>query len=86
MHFGREVRYPRTMTRDSHVPPIGEALAWVSRIMAIGLTMFLPGVAGNWLDARLGTSFLGPLGLVAGFSVAILSLNRLRSERDRQDR
>jgi anhydro-N-acetylmuramic acid kinase len=24
------------MTRDSHVPPIGEALAWVSRIMAIG--------------------------------------------------
>lgn len=52
--------------------------------MAIGLTMFLPGVAGNWLDARLGTSFLGPLGLAAGFSVAILSLARLRAERERQ--
>ncbi len=74
------------MARDSHISPIGEALGWVSRIMAIGLTMFLPGVAGNWLDAKLGTWFLGPLGLVAGFSAAILSLARLRSERERQKR
>lgn len=84
MHADRGARYPRRMSRDSHVSPIGEALGWVSRIMAIGLTMFLPGVAGNWLDARLGTSFLGPLGLAAGFSVAILSLARLRAERERQ--
>lgn len=74
------------MTRDSHVSPIGEALGWVSRIMAIGMTMFLPGVAGSWLDARLGTSFLGLLGLAVGFSVAILSLARLRRERDRPNR
>lgn len=74
------------MPRDSHVSPIGEALGWVSRIMAIGMTMFLPGVAGNWLDAELGTSFFGPLGLVAGFSVAILSLARLRSGRDGRKR
>jgi len=74
------------MPRDSHVSSIGEALGWVSRIMAIGLTMFLPGVAGNWLDAKLGTSFLGLLGLVAGFSVAILSLARLRSSRDGRNR
>ena len=74
------------MPRDSHVPPIGEALGWVSRIMAIGLTMFLPGVAGNWLDAKLGTSFFGPLGLVVGFSVSILSLARLRSGRDGRNR
>lgn len=86
MHSGREVRYSRRMTRDSQVPPIGEALAWVSRIMAIGLTMFLPGVAGSWLDARFGTSFLGPLGLAAGFSVAILTLARLRGGRNRADR
>jgi hypothetical protein len=32
-------------------------MAWVSRITAIGLTMFLPGVAGSWLDGRLGTRF-----------------------------
>lgn len=86
MHFDRDARYPRRMPRDSHVSPIGEALGWVSRIMAIGLTMFLPGVAGNWLDARLGTSFFGPLGLVAGFSVGILSLARLRSGRDGRNR
>lgn len=86
MHANLEARYSRRMPRDSDISPIGEALGWVSRIMAIGLTMFLPGVAGSWLDARLGTSFLGLLGLAAGFGVAILSLARLRAERDRQKR
>ena len=69
------------MARDSHVSPIGEAMTWVSRIMAIGLTMFLPGVAGGWLDTRLGTAFLGPLGLVLGFGAAIVTLARLKSGR-----
>ena len=45
--------------------------------MAIGLTMFLPGVAGGWLDARLGTSFIGPLGFVVGLGLAIYSLWQL---------
>jgi len=34
--------------------------------MAAGVAMFLPAVAGGWLDARCGTAFLGPLGLVVG--------------------
>jgi hypothetical protein len=72
------------MAPDSHVSPIGEAMTWVSRIMAIGLTMFLPGVAGGWLDSRLGTAFLGPLGLALGFSAAILALSRLRSSRGQE--
>jgi hypothetical protein len=49
--------------------------------MAIGLTMFLPGLAGNWLDARLGTRILGPLGFVVGFGTALawlVSLGRTR--------
>jgi len=58
-------------------------MVWVSRIMAIGLTMFLPGVAGGWLDARLGTGFIGPLGFVAGLGLAIFSLTRLKSRRGR---
>ena len=58
------------MARDSDVSPVGEAMVWVSRIMAIGLTMFLPGVAGGWLDARLETSFIGPLGFVVGLGLA----------------
>ena len=36
--------------------------------------MFLPAVAGNWLDSRLGTRFLGMAGLVLGF---VLGLSRL---------
>ena len=71
------------MARDSDVSPVGEAMVWVSRIMAIGLTMFLPGVAGGWLDVRFGTGFIGPLGFVAGLGLAIFSLTRLKSRRGR---
>ena len=71
------------MGRDSDVSPVGEAMVWVSRIMAIGLTMFLPGVAGGWLDARLGTSFIGPLGFVVGLSLAFYSLWQLAARRRR---
>jgi hypothetical protein len=56
------------------VSPVGEAFAWASRILAIGLAMFLPGVGGNWLDARFGTGFLGPIGLLFGFTAAIVWL------------
>jgi len=33
--------------------------------------MFLPAVAGTWLDSRLGTGFLGLVGLVLGFVAGI---------------
>ena len=66
------------MARDPGVSPIGEAMVWVSRIMAIGMTLFLPGVAGGWLDARLGTWFLGPLGIAVGLGVAIFWLAQLK--------
>jgi hypothetical protein len=62
------------MPQSSRGSPIGDALVWSSRIMALGLMMFLPGVAGNWLDARLGTRFLGPVGLVLGFAVVLVLL------------
>jgi len=71
------------MAHDSGGSPIGEAVAWVSRVTVIGLTMFLPGVGGGWLDARLGTAFLGPLGLVVGFAAGILSLVRLATRPER---
>jgi len=50
---------------------------WVSRITAIGLAMFLPGVAGGWLDTRFGTTVLGPAGFVLGIGSALLWLSRL---------
>ena len=55
-------------------PPLDDAFAWASRILAIGLAMFLPGVGGNWLDSRLGTRFLGPVGLIFGFTAALVWL------------
>jgi uncharacterized protein YqgC (DUF456 family) len=57
--------------------PVGEAMAWASRIIAIGIAMFLPAVAGNWLDNRLGTGFLGMAGLVLGFVIGLTWLVQL---------
>jgi hypothetical protein len=72
------------MARAPAESPIGEAMAWVSRIIAIGLTMFLPGVAGGWLDGRLGTRFVGPLGFALGLGSAILWLARLADRTQRR--
>lgn len=69
------------MSRPPSGAPIGEALSWAARIIAIGLTMFMPGVAGGWLDERLGTRVIGPAGFVLGFFSALAwlaSLGRTR--------
>jgi hypothetical protein len=71
------------MPRSPSGSPIGAALAWASRVMALGLAMFLPGVAGGWLDERLGTRWIGPAGFVLGFAAslaAIASLGRRRHD------
>ncbi len=39
--------------------------------------MFLPAVVGGWADAKFGTSFLGPAGLVLGFVVGLTWLVRM---------
>jgi hypothetical protein len=49
-------------------------MEWVARITAIGLMMTLPGLAGQWLDKRLGTSFFDLLGLGMGFVIGMLQL------------
>lgn len=55
------------MSREPQRSPVGEAIQWASRIMAMGLLMFMPAVAGTWLDARFGTGWMGLVGLVVGF-------------------
>ena len=65
------------MPRASRGSPIGDALAWAARIMALGLVMFLPGVGGTWLDERFGTGFLGPAGFIVGVSLALYRLVHL---------
>ncbi len=71
------------MAREPRGSPVGDAFAWASQIIAIGLTMFLPGVAGGWLDERLGTRWIGPAGFVVGFAGALAWLTSLRPGRGR---
>lgn len=71
------------MTREKSGSIVGDALAWASRIIAAGIAMFLPAVAGNWLDARLGTGFLGLVGLVVGFVLGLAWLVRMAGGRRR---
>lgn len=59
--------------------PVGEAMGWAARIIAIGVAMFLPTVVGGWLDERFGTAVLAPAGLVLGFIAGLSWLVLLRS-------
>lgn len=55
------------MNTSSNEPsPVSEAMTWVSRVLAVAAIMVLPGVAGQWLDKRWGTGFLGVSGFIFG--------------------
>ena len=62
---------------ESAPSPIGTAFGWAARIMAVGLTMVLPGIGGRWLDSRLGTGFCEPIGFALGFTAGLATLIRL---------
>jgi hypothetical protein len=53
---------------------MGHAMTWVSRIMAVVGVMVLPGIGGQWLDTRLGTSFLALIGFAFGMVFSITYL------------
>ena len=55
-------------------PPMAVALEWVSRITAVAFAMVLPGLGGYWIDSKIGTSFLAPVGFVIGIFGGIWSL------------
>jgi hypothetical protein len=44
------------------------AMEWVARIFAATMMMSLPGLGGQWLDARWGTRFIGVAGFVLGLA------------------
>ena len=55
--------------------PMALALEWVSKITTVVLEMVLPGLAGWWLDSRLGTrSLLTISGFALGFVAGITHL------------
>lgn len=48
--------------------PVALAAEWVGRIIAVGIEMVLPGLAGKWLDDRWG---VGPLCTLIGFGLGM---------------
>ena len=69
--------------RPAH--PMAVAMEWVARIFAATLMMSLPGLGGQWLDARWGTRFIGVtgfvLGLVSGMAYLIMATRAAESKR-----
>ncbi len=57
------------MPTSNDKSPLAAAAQWVGRIVAVGLEMVLPGVAGKWLDERWGTS---PLLTLGGFVLGMV--------------
>ncbi len=49
-------------------------MEWVSVAMAVAVMMVLPGLAGQWLDKRLGTGFLALVGFGVGVASGIYYL------------
>ncbi len=50
------------------------ALDWVSRVLAICVVMVLPGLGGDWLDRKFGTSFWALIGFAFGFASGLTAL------------
>ena len=72
---------PVTDPANEKPSPVGLAFEWVSRILAVSAEMVLPGLAGQWLDKRLGTSFLVLVGFGIGITVGIWHLLIMTSAR-----
>ena len=60
--------------------PMGIAMEWAARIMAVALEMVLPGLAGMWLDRKLGTRFLVLVGFAFGLTAGMWHLIRATRE------
>ncbi len=63
---------------DDRRPPLARAATWASRVTTIALEMVLPGLAGIWIDRRLGTQVLFTLlGFSGGLTFAIWQLLKM---------
>ena len=58
--------------------PVAAAFAWASRITTIAIGMVVPGIAGFWVDHKVGTLVLFTiLGCGIGVSLGVWQLVRL---------
>lgn len=60
------------------------AMEWVARITTVALEMVLPGIAGQWLDGRWGTAWLGPAGFVFGLIAGMVHLLTMTRAEDQK--
>ncbi len=74
------------MAKSPPQHPMAAAMQWVSRIMAAGLMMVLPGLAGQWLDKRLGTGFIVLAGFAAGLAMSIAYLIAITKPKRKKNR
>lgn len=62
---------------DHERSPAAFAYGWVARMMTVVLEMALPGLGGQWLDSKLGTSYWVIVGFVLGFALGIFHLLKM---------
>ncbi len=68
---------------DDPQSPMAAAMEWVARIMGAAVVMILPGLAGQWVDSKLGTGWIVLVGFAFGISLSIyylLAITRPRKE------
>ena len=69
-----EVALVRVTEQPRKPHPIALAMEWVAKITTVALEMFLPAVAGGWLDRQLGTNYWALIGVVLGVTVGLWHL------------
>ncbi|NOY40345.1 MAG: hypothetical protein GXP26_00725 [Planctomycetes bacterium] len=74
------------MAEPNSPHPMAAAMQWVARIMAAGMMMVLPGLAGQWLDQRLQTSFLVLVGFAVGLTSSMAYLLAITKANNREDK
>lgn len=51
---------------DNEPSPYAAASVAIARVFAATAAMALPGIAGSWVDQKLGTSWIGVVGFIVG--------------------
>jgi len=68
------------VTRKEDRSPVAVAMAWSSQMTTVAAEMVIPGLAGLWVDSKLGTRpLLGVIGFALGLVLGIWHLLKLVS-------
>jgi F0F1-type ATP synthase assembly protein I len=65
--------------------PIALAMEWVAKITTVSLEMFLPAVAGGYVDRRFGTNYWALIGVVVGMTVGLWHLLQMTKVKPKAD-